>query len=167
MSQILGKCGLRPLPFGKTRHHVDRLRVSVRLIDRRPARPRHRCNRRTGIHTRHGQGLHAFGRCGADALTPRPDQGQPISETQLKSALKPEAIKHSDLLAICVGQKACEAAGGTVIRDLFSETVYVTDLALLDDRFAEALEAARAALVEEDCWPPRGPFLMARTPQIK
>ncbi len=79
-------------------------------------------------------------------------KGQPISEAQLKSALTPEAVTGSDRRALFVGQEAYEAAGGAITRDLFSQAVYFTDPALLDDLFDERLEAARAALVSDAGW---------------
>ena len=65
-----------------------------------------------------------------------PDQvkGQAVSESAIKNALHPDAIKATDRRAKFVGIDAYETEGGTVTRDLFSDEVFLASPALLDRR---------------------------------
>ncbi|MEL7112372.1 MAG: hypothetical protein AAGK93_05435, partial [Pseudomonadota bacterium] len=79
-------------------------------------------------------------------------KGQAISESAIKNALHPDAVKATDRRAKFVGIDAYEAEGGTVTRDLFSDEVFLASPALLDRLFTEKLDAARADLVETQGW---------------
>lgn len=79
-------------------------------------------------------------------------KGQAVSESAIKNALHPDAIKASDRRAKFVGIDACEAEGGAVTRDLFSDEVFLASPALLDQLFAEKLETASTDLVEAQGW---------------
>jgi len=79
-------------------------------------------------------------------------KGQAVSESAIKNALHPDAIKATDRRAKFVGIEAYEAEGGTVTRDLFSDEVFLASPALLDRLFSEKLDAARADLVEVQGW---------------
>lgn len=79
-------------------------------------------------------------------------KGQAVSESTIKNALHPDAIKATDRRAKFVGVEVYEAEGGTVTRDLFSEEVYLASPALLDRLFTDKLEEARAQLVEAEDW---------------
>lgn len=79
-------------------------------------------------------------------------KGQAVSESAIKNALHPEAVKATDRRVKFVGLDAYEAAGGALTRDLFSDEVFLASPALLDDLFAQKLEAARADLVEAQGW---------------
>lgn len=79
-------------------------------------------------------------------------KGQAVSETAIKNALHPDAIKASDRRAKFVGIEAYEAEGGAVTRNLFSDEVFLASPALLDRLFAEKLETARADLIEAQGW---------------
>jgi len=79
-------------------------------------------------------------------------KGQAVSESAIKNALHPDAIKATDRRAKFVGLETYEAEGGTVTRDLFSDEVFLASPALLDRLLAEKLEAARADLVETQAW---------------
>jgi len=79
-------------------------------------------------------------------------KGQAVSESAIKNALHPDAIKATDRRAMFVGIEAYEAEGGTVTRDLFSDEVFLASPAFLDRLFAEKLDAVRADLVEAQGW---------------
>ncbi len=79
-------------------------------------------------------------------------KGQAVSESAIKNALHPDAIKATDRRAKFVGLEEYEAAGGNITRDLFSEDVFLASPALLDRLFAEKLDAARVELVETQGW---------------
>ena len=79
-------------------------------------------------------------------------KGQAVSESAIKNALHPDAIKASDRRAKFVGVDAYEAEGGAVTRDLFSDEVFLASPALLDRLFAEQLDAASADLTETHGW---------------
>jgi ParB family transcriptional regulator, chromosome partitioning protein len=79
-------------------------------------------------------------------------KGQAVSESAIKNALHPDAIKASDRRAKFVGLKVYEAEGGALTRDLFSDEVFLASPALLDRLFAEGLETARADLIETQGW---------------
>lgn len=79
-------------------------------------------------------------------------KGQAVSESAIKNALHPDAIKATDRRAKFVGLEDYEAEGGTVTHDLFSEEVFLASPALLDRLFAEKLDAARVDLVETRGW---------------
>jgi len=77
---------------------------------------------------------------------------QAVSESAIKNALHPDAIKATDRRAKFIGLEVYEAEGGAVTRDLFSDEVFLASPALLDRLFAEKLDAARADLVETQGW---------------
>ena len=79
-------------------------------------------------------------------------KGQAVSESAIKNALHPDAIKATDRRAKFVGIEAYEAEGGTLTRDLFSDEVFLASPALLDRLFTEKLDTARAVLVETQGW---------------
>jgi ParB family chromosome partitioning protein len=79
-------------------------------------------------------------------------KGQAVSESAIKTALHPDAIKATDRRAKFVGLEDYEAAGGTITRDLFSEEVFLASPTLLDRLFTEKLDAARVDLVETQGW---------------
>lgn len=79
-------------------------------------------------------------------------KGQAVSESAIKHALHPDAIKATDRRAKFVGIEAYEVDGGSVTRDLFSDEAFLASPALLDQLFAEKLDAARADLVETQGW---------------
>ncbi len=79
-------------------------------------------------------------------------KGKAVSESAIKNALHPDAIKATDRRAKFVGVEAYEAEGGTVTRDLFSDEVFLASPALLDRLFTEKLDVARADLIEIQGW---------------
>ncbi|MEO0525496.1 MAG: ParB/RepB/Spo0J family partition protein [Pseudomonadota bacterium] len=79
-------------------------------------------------------------------------KGQAISESAIKSALHPDAVKDTDRRATFVGIEAYENEGGTVTRDLFSDEAFLSSPALLERLFTEKLELACADLVETQGW---------------
>ena len=79
-------------------------------------------------------------------------RGRDVTEWQMKRALQPDAIKLGDRRAIFVGVDAYEAEGGRITRDLFSEDVYLSDPAILDDHFEAKLDAAARRLTDEHGW---------------
>ena len=79
-------------------------------------------------------------------------KGQAVSESAIKNAFHPDAIKATDRCAKFVGIEAHEAEGGTATRDLFSDEVFLASPALLDRLFTEKMDAARAHLVEAQGW---------------
>ncbi|MEL7181618.1 MAG: ParB/RepB/Spo0J family partition protein, partial [Pseudomonadota bacterium] len=79
-------------------------------------------------------------------------KGQAVSESAIKNALHPDAIKATDRRATFVGIEAYENEGGTVTRDLFSDEVLLASPALLGRLFAEKLDAARIDLIETQGW---------------
>jgi ParB family transcriptional regulator, chromosome partitioning protein len=70
-------------------------------------------------------------------------RGSAWSDYNLKAALKPGAIKATDRRAVFVGLEAYKEAGGGVTCDLFAESIYLDDPALLDRLFNEALEGMK------------------------
>lgn len=79
-------------------------------------------------------------------------KGQAVSESAIKNALHPDAIKATDRRAKFIGIGAYETKGGTVTRDLFSDEAFLASPALLDRLFTEGLDKARADLVETKGW---------------
>ena len=73
-------------------------------------------------------------------------KGRDVSEHRIKQALQPAAVSATDRRARFVGLDAYEAAGGSVSRDLFSDTVALHDADLLQDLFTERLNAEAAKL---------------------
>ena len=59
-------------------------------------------------------------------------KGQAVSESAIKNALHPDAVKATDRRAKFLGIEAYETEGGTLTRDLFSDEVFLASLALLD-----------------------------------
>ncbi len=79
-------------------------------------------------------------------------KGRDVSEHRIKQALQPAAISATDRRARFVGLDAYEAAGGSLTRDLFSDTVALHDADLLQDLFAERLNAEAEKLVAGWKW---------------
>ncbi len=79
-------------------------------------------------------------------------KGQAVSESAIKNALHPDAIKATDRRTKYVGLETYEAAGGTITRDLFSDEAFLASPALLDRLFAEKLDAACNELSEAQGW---------------
>jgi len=79
-------------------------------------------------------------------------KGGDLSEHQIKRALQPDAISGTDRRILFVGLDAYEAAGGRVIRDLFSDTTTLHDADLLDRLFVEKLNEAATKIGEVWKW---------------
>ena len=78
-------------------------------------------------------------------------RGEDWSDYQIKTTLKPDAVKDSDRRAVFVGLDAYKAAGGRVGGDLFANETLLDDPAILDEVFAKALADA-ADLHRRDGW---------------
>ena len=72
-----------------------------------------------------------------------------FSEHRVKRLLQPDAVSLSDRRAAFVGLDTYEAAGGAVTRDLFEDSAFLQDSALLDRLFTEKLQGAADALLAE------------------
>ena len=79
-------------------------------------------------------------------------KGRDVSEHRIKQALQPAAVSATDRRARFVGLDAYEAAGGSVSRDLFSDTVALHDADLLQDLFTERLNAEAGKLAAGWKW---------------
>jgi len=79
-------------------------------------------------------------------------KGRDVSEHRIKQALQPAAVSATDRRARFVGLDAYEAAGGSVSRDLFSDTVALHDADLLQDLFTERLNAEAERLAAGWKW---------------
>jgi ParB-like partition proteins len=79
-------------------------------------------------------------------------KGRDVSEHRIKQALQPAAVSATDRRARFVGLDAYEAAGGSLTRDLFSDTVALHDADLLQDLFTERLNAEAEKLVAGWKW---------------
>lgn len=79
-------------------------------------------------------------------------KGRDVSEHRIKQALQPAAVSATDGRARFVGLDAYEAAGGSVSRDLFSDTVALHDADLLQDLFTERLNAEAGKLAAGWKW---------------
>jgi len=79
-------------------------------------------------------------------------KGRDVSEHRIKQALQPAAVSATDRRARFVGLDAYEAAGGSVSRDLFSDTVALHDADLLQDLFTERLNAEAEKLAAGWKW---------------
>ena len=80
-------------------------------------------------------------------------RGHEVSEHRIKQMLQPEAINGgTDRRARFVGLDAYEAAGGSLTRDLFSDTVALHDADLLQDLFTERLNAEAGKLAAGWKW---------------
>lgn len=79
-------------------------------------------------------------------------KGRDVSEHRIKQALQPAAVSVTDRRARFVGLDAYEAAGGSVSRDLFSDTVALHDADLLQDLFTERLNAEAEKLAAGWKW---------------
>ena len=79
-------------------------------------------------------------------------KGRDVSEHRIKQALQPAAVSATDRRARFVGLDAYEAAGGSVSRDLFSDTVALHDVDLLQDLFTERLNAEAGTLAAGWKW---------------
>ena len=64
-----------------------------------------------------------------------------FSEHDVRRMLQPQSVGPRDRRVRFVGEDAYIAAGGRITRDLFSDSVFFEDLALLDRLFAERLQA--------------------------
>jgi len=78
--------------------------------------------------------------------------GRITHTNQIDGVLHPKAVKATDRRAIFVGAEAYEAAGGKIARDLFSDDVFFEDRDVLDEVFAERLNAAEEAVTQEEGW---------------
>ena len=79
-------------------------------------------------------------------------KGRDVSEHRIKQALQPAAVSATDRRARFVGLDAYEAAGGSVSRDLFSDTVALHDADLLQDLFTGRLNAEAGRLAAGWKW---------------
>ena len=79
-------------------------------------------------------------------------KGRDVSEHRIKQALQPAAVSATDRRARFVGLDAYEAAGGSLTRDLFSDTVALHDADLLQDLFTERLNAEAGKLAAGWKW---------------
>lgn len=79
----------------------------------------------------------------------RDDPRRPITAVEIRRALTSDAVHGDDARASFVGDAAYEAAGGVIDRDLFSESSWWRDGALLDRLFNERLEETICALKDE------------------
>ena len=79
-------------------------------------------------------------------------KGRDVSEHRIKQALQPAAVSATDRRARFVRLDAYEAAGGSVSRDLFSDTVALHDADLLQDLFTERLNAEAGTLAAGWKW---------------
>lgn len=79
-------------------------------------------------------------------------RGESWSDYNLKQALKPDAVKSTDRRALFVGAEAYRDAGGTIGSDLFADTRYFEDAALLDRLFTEKLEAEALNIEDANGW---------------
>lgn len=75
--------------------------------------------------------------------------GSNHSAATIKRMLQPESVGLNDRRVRFVGIEQYEAAGGKVTRDLFSQDVFLTDVSLLDELFASAVEARKAAFLSD------------------
>lgn len=75
--------------------------------------------------------------------------GRSVQSWQVREAILKQEVKETHALAVFVGKKAYEAAGGTFRRDLFAEEVYFQDRALLNklltDKMASEIVQLEAA----------------------
>ncbi|MFU8776709.1 MAG: ParB/RepB/Spo0J family partition protein [Roseovarius sp.] len=69
-------------------------------------------------------------------------RGHGYSDHHIRQMLKPDAVRDTDRRAVFVGIETYEARGGRTTRDLFEQTTYLDDPALLDEIFAAKLTAA-------------------------
>lgn len=79
-------------------------------------------------------------------------KGRDVSEQRIRTRLQPAAVSKSDRRAVFVGIDAYEAAGGIVTRDLFSDSVSLTDPDLLHRLFTEKLNAFAPDMTEGWHW---------------
>lgn len=84
----------------------------------------------------HTAQIEAFERCGN-------------SPAAIRRALTTEKVRTDSAVCRFVGLDAYEAAGGTITRDLFGETGYADDSALLDELVAAKLDGIRASFAAE------------------
>lgn len=97
----------------------------------------------------------AFTICDDEALTLEVldrCRGESWSDYNLKQALKPDAVKSTDRRALFVGAEAYRDAGGSIVSDLFADTAYFENTALLDQLFTEKLEAEALNIEEAGGW---------------
>lgn len=71
------------------------------------------------------------------------------SESQFRHMLKSEALSADNYLVEFVGQAAYEEAGGVITQDLFEDTVYFDDKALIESLATAKLEVEAAKLVAQ------------------
>lgn len=79
-------------------------------------------------------------------------KGRDVSEHRIKQALQPAAVSATDRRARFVGLDDYEAAGGSLTRDLFSDTVALHDADLLQVLFTERLNAEAGKLAAGWKW---------------
>ena len=75
-----------------------------------------------------------------------------LSEYQIKTMLKPDAVSASDRRAKYVGLDAYKEAGGRVSGDLFADKTLLEDEAILDQCFADKLAVAAPRIRQEQGW---------------
>lgn len=71
---------------------------------------------------------------------------QNYSEHRIKQMLKSDSIRNTERKAVFVGQEAYEAEGGRITTDLFADTVFFDDPAILDQAFEAKLKAKAEAM---------------------
>lgn len=77
------------------------------------------------------------------------DQPYRVEADMIRSRLLPEQVKASASIAVFVGLDAYEAAGGTVMRDLFTDNSYLTNPGLLHSLAEKKLDQIEAELSAE------------------
>ena len=144
-AQLRDEAGMRAediaARFGYSTGHVTKL---LRLGSLAPALLEAFANDKMGMDTAqaltmsedHAAQIEAFERCGN-------------SPAAIRRALTTEKVRTDSNLFRFVGLDAYEAAGGTITRDLFGETGYADDAALLDDLVSARLASVRAEFEAE------------------
>lgn len=74
------------------------------------------------------------------------------SADTIRRMLVNSAVEHTHRKAVYVGMEAYSTAGGTLTKDLFGDSIYLNDAALLDTLFTAKLEAEAQAQASEWAW---------------
>lgn len=74
------------------------------------------------------------------------------SADTIRRMLARSAVEHTNRKAVYVGIEAYQAAGGTLTKDLFGDTIYLNDAALLDSLFDAKLEDDAKTIQAEWAW---------------
>lgn len=74
------------------------------------------------------------------------------SADTIRRILVNSAVEHTYRKAVYVGMEAYKTAGGTLTKDLFGDSIYLNDAALLDTLFTAKLEAEAQAQASELAW---------------